>query len=145
MAQMAEISPCLLVVDDEPMTIQLIQIAFEMEGFTVLTAGSGEEALEKVYDCDVVLLDLMMPEMDGMEVLRRIRANPELEGLPVIMFTAKSDGLTAALARKAGVSGFHTKPPDLTHLVIDASRLAARRISDLALLKAEGERPTEEA
>jgi len=118
----------ILVVDDEQSTRWLMEMTFQMEGFTVISAKDGEEALAHVQECDVVLLDLMMPGMDGMTVLRRVRSNPKLAGLPILMFTARTDGLTARIAKAEGVSGFHTKPVDMDHLVIDVRRLAETRI-----------------
>lgn len=120
----------ILVVDDEPSTRWLMEITFQMEGFTVISAKDGEEALDHVHECDVVLLDLMMPGMDGMAVLRQVRANPRLRDLPVLMFTARTDGLTARIARAEGVSAFHTKPLDMDHLVVDVRRLADARAAD---------------
>jgi CheY-like chemotaxis protein len=77
-----------------------------------------------------VLLDLMMPGMDGLAVLRAIRSNPALAHLPILMFTARTDGLTARIAKAEGVSAFHTKPLDMDHLVIDVRRLAETHVRE---------------
>jgi len=112
-----------LVVDDEVGTLRLMEVVFQMEGFDVVTARGGEEALTLVGSCDIVVLDLMMPGMDGLSVLREIRADPTVADLPVLMFTARTDTLAAKLAETAGVSGFHTKPVDIDRLVADVRHL----------------------
>ena len=112
-----------LVVDDEASITQLLDLALTMDGFVVTKAHSGREALRMVHDCDLMVLDLMMPEMDGLTVIRHVRESPDLAELPVVMLTAKTDGVTAALARAAGVSAFHTKPVNLPHLTLDIRAL----------------------
>jgi DNA-binding response OmpR family regulator len=105
-----------LLVDDDPQLSHIVSMYFEIEGFAVLTADTGEKALELLNDSrpDVVLLDLMMPGMDGLEVCRRIRANPRLMNLRVIVFTAaetREDEL-----REAGADAFIAKPYSLQGL-----------------------------
>lgn len=81
----------LLLVDDEPQNVQLLVEVFEHAGYKTLSAGSGPEALEvaRAQKPDAILLDLMMPGMDGFEVLRRLRADAEMRHIPVMVITAK--------------------------------------------------------
>ena len=82
----------ILVVDDERHIVRLIQVNLERAGYEVVTAFDGKDALEKVAieDPDLVVLDIMLPDMDGFEVLRNLRDNPSTLELPVIMMTAKA-------------------------------------------------------
>jgi two-component system, sensor histidine kinase and response regulator len=107
--------PKILVVDDQPVNITLMQKKLEREGMTVQGARSGAECLRMVgaEKPDLILLDVMMPEMDGMEVCAALKANEETRPIPVIFLTAKSDrhGMLAGLA--AGAVDYLTKPVDL--------------------------------
>ncbi len=80
----------ILVVDDIPVNVRLLEAKLSAEYFQVLTAGGGKEALEKVRNeqPDIVLLDVMMPGMDGFEVCRRIKEDPASAHIPVVMVTA---------------------------------------------------------
>jgi CheY-like chemotaxis protein len=87
----AQQPPQVLVVDDEPANVRLVQAYLKAEGFRVLEAYSGAEALEQVErgGVDLVLLDIRMPHMDGFEVCRRIRKNPACARMPVVFLTAE--------------------------------------------------------
>ncbi|MBM3134959.1 MAG: response regulator, partial [Chloroflexi bacterium] len=82
----------ILVVDDEPGVVEIAQVNLEPEGYTVLGASDGLEGLAKIRSAkpDLVVLDIMMPQMDGWEMLRRMELDPEMAGIPVIMLTAKT-------------------------------------------------------
>ena len=79
-----------LVVDDEPDVLLLCRVNLEFEGYDVIEASDGEQAMERVRDerPDVVLLDVMMPKMDGWQVLSALKADAELKDIPVVMLTA---------------------------------------------------------
>ncbi len=98
---------CVLVVDDHPKVLRFIEIDLKLRGFSVFTTTSGEEALNLVRSVapDVVLLDMVMPEMDGFEVLKRLRAFTEL---PVIAFSASPANRDEAM--KCGANDFVSKP-----------------------------------
>ena len=101
-----------LVVDDERDNRELLEIILSSSGFRVLTASSGEEALERIAELpDLVLLDLMMPGMSGYDVVRSIKSNAATATIPVVMVTAL-DGRERKLALEAGAEGFLTKPLD---------------------------------
>ena len=79
----------ILIVDDDPLYIRIYQLKFKVDGHTVETAVDGKEALTKIesFTPDLILLDIMMPEMDGFEVLRRLKANPKTKKIPVVLLT----------------------------------------------------------
>ena len=112
----------ILVVDDDPVIQKLLSVNFEMEGYRVVTASDGEEALDRVLSeaPAVVVLDVMMPKVDGIEVLRRIRANPGTGSTPVLLLSAKAQAQDIEDGMAAGADAYLTKPfepLDLLHRV----------------------------
>ena len=105
-----------LVVDDDPMTLKLLAAVLTHEGYRVITAQSGKDALEtiKLEKPGLVLLDIMMPGMDGIETLKRIKAFDQ--DIPVAMVTALWDEDEAKRAFKAGAYEYITKPVDMEYL-----------------------------
>jgi adenylate cyclase len=110
--------PLILIVDDLPQNVRLLDAVLSPKGFRVATASSGEEALDVLSKehPDLVLLDILMPGMDGYEVCRRIREDPETAFLPVIMITA-SGGEEKIRAIEAGADDFVNKPFDQAELL----------------------------
>ena len=102
----------ILVVDDTPLNVKLLADLLGAKGYAVETAASGREALAKIAagPPDLVLLDVMMPEMSGYEVCARIRANPETAMLPVVMVTALDAGQERVKGIEAGADDFLPKP-----------------------------------
>ncbi|MBN1668350.1 MAG: response regulator [Anaerolineales bacterium] len=102
----------LLIVDDETDTLKLVALMLERQGYDVITANNGPSALELVKSDqpDLVLLDVMMPGMDGYEVARKLRADPETEDIPIIMFTAKTQVEDKITGLEAGADAYLTKP-----------------------------------
>jgi two-component system cell cycle response regulator len=121
-----------LVVDDNIYNVKLLEARLLVEGYLVVTAFNGEEALAAVdlRKPDIVLLDVMMPGMDGFEVCRRIRANPQTASLPVIMVTALDKLSDREAGMAAGADDFLTKPVEVELLfpamrrVLQAPRVA---------------------
>ena len=101
-----------LVCDDEKNIVRLIQVNLERQGHHVVTAYDGREALEKVISekPDLILLDVMMPYVDGIEVLKTIRKNPETAKIPVIMLTVKAQQGDDLKGLAAGANMYMTKP-----------------------------------
>src|ERR687886_1132822 len=101
-----------LVVDDVPANVRLLEARLSAEYFDVLTAASGTQALQicQRAQCDIVLLDVMMPDMDGFEVCRRLKANPKTHHIPVIMVTALDQPADRVRGLEAGADDFLTKP-----------------------------------
>jgi len=102
----------ILVVDDVPANVKLMEARLSAEYFDVVTALSGREALAlcERAECDIVLLDVMMPDMDGFEVCRRLKANPSTHHLPVIIVTALDQASDRVKGLEAGADDFLTKP-----------------------------------
>ncbi|WP_186759946.1 hybrid sensor histidine kinase/response regulator [Luteimonas wenzhouensis] len=101
-----------LVVDDQPSNLRIISALLSRQGYSVYTAESGEEALQRLeqQSSDLVLLDMMMPGMDGFELLDEIRANPAWSGLPVVFLTAAHDRDLLLRAFDSGAVDYVTKP-----------------------------------
>ncbi len=101
-----------LVVDDDPDVRTLVELKLRLEGLEVVSVASGEEALAmlSVESFDLVVLDLMMPGIDGIEVCRRIRERPETADLPVIMLTARAQETDVERGLTVGATDYVTKP-----------------------------------
>ncbi len=125
--------PRILIVDDERHNRQLLEVMLSPEGFLLDTACSGEEALGLIAQRapDLILLDIMMPGMDGYEVAKRIKANPLTRSIPVIMVTALDDRKAMLLGLSAGAEDFLTKPVDRAEL--------SMRVRNLLRLKTLGD------
>lgn len=129
----------LLAVDDQPANLRLLDAHLSPRGYRVLTAASGVEALQILEedDVDLALLDIVMPEIDGYELCRRIRSNPATEFLPVVMITASGDAQRLA-ALEAGADDFVTKPFDRNELLARvASLVRIKRYQDTIARQAE--------
>src|ERR1700684_3860790 len=102
----------ILVVDDVPANVKLLEARLSAEYFDVLTASNGAEALEICAraECDIILLDVMMPDIDGFEVCRRLKSNPTTHFIPVVMVTALDSPADRVRGLEAGADDFLTKP-----------------------------------
>jgi CheY-like chemotaxis protein len=109
----------ILVVDDQPINVQLLKRKLEREKLEVVTANNGLEALEqvRVHKPDLILLDLMMPDMDGMEVCQRLQASSETRSIPVIFVSARSTKESKLEGLSVGAVDYITKPIDLDETV----------------------------
>lgn len=101
-----------LVVDDEENVTHLVSSALRFDGFETMTADSGTDALAKVtqYDPDLVVLDVMMPGRDGLDVLQELRKRPDVAAIPVVLLTAKATDADVWEGWKAGADYYMTKP-----------------------------------
>lgn len=108
-------APKILVVDDQPINVQLLKRKLEREGMTVITAYSGKDALDLVAadKPDLILLDVMMPEMDGIEVCQRLQSSSETKSIPVIFITARTSKEGKIEGLGVGAVDYITKPIDL--------------------------------
>jgi adenylate cyclase len=106
--------PLILVVDDVPDNVEILQLRLESQGYEVITARDGEEALAVVRDKlpDLVLLDIQMPKLDGIETVKQLKADTALPFVPVIMVTARADAKDVVAGLEAGGDDYLTKPVD---------------------------------
>jgi two-component system alkaline phosphatase synthesis response regulator PhoP len=115
----------ILAVDDERHIVRLVQVNLERAGYQVVTAFDGKEALQKVEseNPDLVVLDVMMPYMDGFEVLQTLRKNQSTRDLPVIMLTAKAQDADVFRGWQSGVDCYLTKPFNPMELIAFVKRI----------------------
>jgi two-component system alkaline phosphatase synthesis response regulator PhoP len=102
----------ILVVDDEIYIVHILDFSLGMEGYEVFTALDGEEALEKASECkpDLIVLDIMMPKMDGYETCKALKADAETKDIPVILLSAKGRNVDMQTGYDVGADEYITKP-----------------------------------
>ena len=102
----------ILVVDDEPDAVELVEFNLKNAGFEVITAGDGAEAIKKARTAlpDLVVLDLMIPEVDGLEVCKLLRRDAATSGIPILMLTAKAAEIDRVLGLELGADDYVTSP-----------------------------------
>ena len=117
--------PLILLVDDEPSIRETVSFILEMEGYRVVTAGNGDEALEQIRRLQppVVLLDAMMPRRDGFDVCRTVKSDPTLAATKIVMLTALGQKTDQERAMAAGADFYVTKPFDEEDLLALLGRL----------------------
>jgi two-component system, OmpR family, alkaline phosphatase synthesis response regulator PhoP len=115
----------ILAVDDERHIVRLVEVNLQRAGYEVVTAYDGREALEKVKseNPDLVVLDVMMPYMDGFEVLKNLKADPSTAEIPVIMLTAKAQDADVFRGWQSGVDCYLTKPFNPMELLTFVKRI----------------------
>ncbi|AZE83894.1 diguanylate cyclase/phosphodiesterase [Pseudomonas orientalis] len=130
---MASSPATLLIVDDEPQIRKLLETLLQHEGYQTLSASNGEEALQLVAQQppDLILLDIMMPGMDGYEVATRLKANPVTANIPIIMLSALSESSARVSGLETGAEEFISKPVERVELWL--------RVRNLLRLKAHGD------
>jgi len=118
-----------LVVDDDPIILRLLQLNLELEGHEVETAADGREALDRVnaLEPDLILLDVMMPEIDGFRVCEELRAHDRTRDIPVVFLSAKAQASDIERGTAVGGDAYVTKPFDPQELVELIERLVADR------------------
>jgi class 3 adenylate cyclase len=123
--------PLILVVDDVADNVDILQMRLEAQGYEVVTAADGLEALDKIRELlpDLVLLDVMMPRLDGIETVKRLKAEPALPFIPVILVTAKADAKDVVGGLESGADDYLTKPVD--HAALSARVRSMLRIKSL--------------
>ena len=117
--------PLVLIVDDDERVREYVRVNLEMEGYAVREAGNAEEGLGVLEDVspDLILLDVMMPEVDGWEMLRRVQERHGVGAIPVVMFSGKVNEQSAQEATARGAQGFVGKPFDPQQLIEHAKQL----------------------
>jgi DNA-binding response OmpR family regulator len=116
---MSDGKPRILVVDDEPDLVTVLKIGLETEGYDVLTASDGEQglALARQFVPDLLLLDLMLPRMDGYKVCRALKFDERYKKIPIFILSARSGETDRRLALELGADEFHSKPYNMRDLV----------------------------
>ena len=109
---MSQRQRAILIVDDEEDVLDLLQLVFETSGFEVRRAATGKAAVSAAYEQppDVVLLDVMMPEMDGWQVLRTLKADERTRHIPVVMLSARAERRDKMIGLQEGAEGYIAKP-----------------------------------
>ena len=117
----------ILVIDDEPMIVESVSYNLKQEGYDVMTATDGETGLKlaETGDFDLILLDLMLPGMDGMEICRTLRKTSEI---PIIMLTAKEGEIDRVLGLELGADDYVTKPFSMRELIVRVKRVLKRSV-----------------
>ena len=102
----------ILIVDDEEDVLELLQLVFESNGFVVRTAQSGKAAVTSAYEQppDVIILDVMMPEMDGWQVLKTLKNDERTQQVPVVMLSARAERRDKMIGLQEGAEGYLSKP-----------------------------------
>ncbi len=117
-----------LVVDDDRVIQQLLEVNLELEGYQVAgTASDGQQAMKMARDLspDLILLDIMMPKMDGLEVCRQLKADPKLSKIPVVLLSARAQDMDIREGLEIGADAYLTKPFDPVELLDVVGRLIA--------------------
>jgi DNA-binding response OmpR family regulator len=117
-----------LVIDDDPVILELLRVNFEIEGFDVICASDGEEGLRRaqVDRPDVVISDIMMPKRDGLQLLTDLKADPGTHDLPVILLSAKAQRAEVQQGLDLGADDYITKPFDPLELIDRLNAVVAR-------------------
>ena len=118
----------ILIVDDEPETVEIVEFNLKQAGFSVVSASDGDEAIKKAKSTvpSLIVLDLMLPEIEGTEVCKLLRRDPVTAGIPVIMLTAKATELDRVLGLELGADDYLTKPFSPRELVLRVKKLLER-------------------
>lgn len=117
----------IMIVDDEPTTLQVVKDLFNSEGYKVITASGGKDALKilKKSKIDLILLDIMMPDMDGWDVCEKIKADKNTEKIPIVFLTAKDDPVSKSMGSLASMD-YVTKPFDNKDLIQRVKRVISK-------------------
>ncbi|MEM7035110.1 MAG: response regulator [Chloroflexota bacterium] len=137
----------ILIIDDEPDMIQVLGISLKRSGYTIVSATSGKEALDLLYDIDppdLIFLDVLMPELDGFETCQLLKSNPALSYVPIIFMTAVADSRSKTRAFEIGAVDYITKPFDIDEVLARAKNQLQLRELQMEL-QAERESLRQEA
>ncbi|MBI1953902.1 MAG: response regulator [Candidatus Omnitrophica bacterium] len=115
----------ILLVDDEPDLVQLVSLRLTSAGYEVATAMDGQQALDQVKKAkpDLIILDLMLPKLDGYKVCRLLKFDERYKAIPVLIFTARAQAQDIQLAMECGADAYMTKPFDAAGLLAKVSEL----------------------
>ncbi len=119
----------ILVIEDDPATSRLVDYSLRHEGYQVISAFNGLEGIRKAKNeaPDLVILDVMLPGMDGFEICHRLRAEPATAQLPILMFSAKAQEIDKETGLKVGADGYLAKPAAPAEIVSQVGKLLAQK------------------
>ena len=119
----------ILVIEDDPATLRLMDYTLRHEGYQVLKASNGLEGMRKVQDeePDLIILDVMLPGMDGFEICHRLRSEPDTAQLPILMLSAKAQTTDKDTGLKVGANDYLAKPADPSEIVRRVGSLLAQK------------------
>ncbi len=120
--------PTVLVVEDDPVILRLLEVNFELEGFTVLLAHDGVEGIEmaRAHAPDVVISDIMMPRASGLDLLAALKGDVDTKAIPVILLSAKAQTSDLKVGLDAGADDYVTKPFEPLDLIARVNALLSR-------------------
>lgn len=119
----------ILVIEDDPATSRLVDYSLRHEGYQVFTASNGLEGIRKAHDeaPDLIILDVMLPGMDGFEICHRLRSEPDTANLPILMFSAKAQEIDRDTGLKVGADDYLSKPAAPNDIVSHVENLLAKK------------------
>jgi len=117
----------ILIADDHPELVELLRVTLERKDYEIVYASDGKETLKKarVEKPDLVLLDIVMPKMDGFEVCRQLRKDPQTKEIPIVMLTAKGQKVDKERGREVGANEYITKPFSPSALLVKIKEILA--------------------
>lgn len=118
----------ILIIEDDPATLRLVDYSLKQEGYQVITASNGLDGMRKALNeaPDLVILDIMLPGLDGYEICYRLRAELSTAHLPILMFSAKAQEIDKETGKKVGADDYLTKPSAPSEIIDHVARLLAR-------------------
>ena len=121
----------ILIIEDDPATQRLVNYSLKQEGYQIITASNGLEGIRKALGelPDLIILDVMLPGMDGFEICYRLRSEPSTANLPILMFSAKAQEIDKDTGIKVGADDYLTKPSAPADIVNHVGRLLAKKKS----------------
>ena len=119
----------ILVIEDDPATSRLVDYSLRHEGYQVITSSNGLEGIRKAHSesPDLIILDVMLPGMDGFEICHRLRSEPATAKLPILMFSAKAQEIDRDTGIKVGADDYLTKPSAPAEIVSRVAKLLAKK------------------
>jgi two-component system, OmpR family, alkaline phosphatase synthesis response regulator PhoP len=119
----------ILIIEDDPATLRLVDYSLKQEGYDVITASNGLEGIRKALgeSPDLVILDVMLPGLDGFEICYRLRAEPSTNSLPILMFSAKAQEIDKETGKRVGADDYLTKPSAPADIISHVVNLLARK------------------
>ena len=121
----------ILIIEDDPATQRLVDYSLKQEGYQIITASNGLEGIRKALkeSPDLIILDVMLPGMDGFEICYRLRSEPATANLPILMFSAKAQEIDKDTGIKVGADDYLTKPSAPSDIVNHVEKLLAKKKS----------------